>query len=126
MAERTYPEGAIHNPNNPDHFMVVQPVPRRVRIYRNGDLVADSWKALRVVEISKRAYEPCLYIPMADVTAMLQKLEKTTHCPLKGEADYHAINGEEAAWSYRTYDFARALEGHVSFWPDGLKIVEGE
>ncbi|WP_420402965.1 DUF427 domain-containing protein [Nisaea sp.] len=119
-------EGAIRNPANPDHFMVVQPVGRRARIYFGETLVADSRDAVRVIEIANRAYEPCLYFPRAALAVPLEKLDKVTHCPLKGDADYFALDGREIGWAYRAYDFAAALDGLHSFRGDGMRIVEGD
>ncbi len=119
-------EGAIRNPNNPNHFMVAQPVGRRVRLYSGETLIADTDDALRVIEVGKSIYAPCLYIPHADVEVDMVKTDKTTHCPLKGDAAYYAIDGVEMAWRYDTFDFAKVLEGHVSFWPQELRIVEGD
>lgn len=119
-------EGAIRNPGNPNHFMVAQPIDRRVRLYKNGTLVADSSRALRVIEIGKSVYEPRLYIPRDDVVPDLVETDKITHCPLKGDASYYTIDGTEMAWGYTTLDFAKVLDGHVSFWTDDLRIVEDD
>ncbi|WP_193184927.1 DUF427 domain-containing protein [Nisaea sediminum] len=119
-------DGAIRNPANPDHFMVLQPVKRRVRVYFRDTLVADSRDALRVIEIGKKAYEPRLYVPPSALKVPLEKLEKATHCPLKGEADYFALDGREIGWAYRAYGFAAALDGLHSFWGDDMRIVEGD
>ena len=104
MAESDLPdtvapvEGAIRNPANPHHFMVVQPAGRRIRIFFGDRLVADSVDALRVIEIG----------------------------PLKGDADYFSLEGQEIAWAYRSLDFAAVLDGLYSFWGDNMRIVEGE
>ncbi|MBO6561725.1 MAG: DUF427 domain-containing protein [Nisaea sp.] len=119
-------DGAIRNPSNPDHFMVLQPVKRRARVYFGNTLVADSRDALRVIEIGTRAYEPRLYFPPSAIKVPLEQLEKATHCPLKGEADYFALDGREIGWAYRAYDFAAPLDGLTSFWGDGMRIVEGD
>lgn len=132
MAESDLPdtvapvEGAIRNPANPHHFMVVQPVGRRVRIFFGDRLVADSMDAVRVIEIGRRAYEPRLYLPQEALTVPLAQLDKVTHCPLKGDADYFSLEGQEIAWAYRSLDFAAVLNGLYSFWGDNMRIVEGE
>lgn len=118
-------QGAIRNPANAAHFMVVKPVEQPVEIYVDGEPVAKSTRALRVIEIGKQAYEPRVYIPEADVTAKLAKTERTTHCPLKGDASYYALRGSEVAWRYETFDFADVLTGHLSFSADNLRITEG-
>ena len=119
-------EGAIRNPTSPHHFMVVQPAGRRVRILFGDRLVADSMDAVRVIEIGRHAYEPRLYLPKDALTVPLAKLDKVTHCPLKGDADYFSLEGHEIAWAYRSLDFAAVLDGLYSFWGDNMRIVEGE
>lgn len=125
--EITVPEvaGAIRNPANGAHFMVVQPIERRIQIFYDDILLADSRQALRLIEMSHHAYEPRIYVPSADVKAELQKTAKKTHCPLKGDAFYVTLNGVEVAWGYEPFDFASVLKGHLSFWGSGLRIVEG-
>ena len=118
-------DGAIRNPANPNHFMVVQRVGRRLQIHIDGVRIAETNTALRVIEIGHHAYEPRLYIPVGDVTAELTKSDKTTHCPLKGDASYYALNGTEVGWRYDPFDFAKILEGHLSFFGDNLTITEG-
>lgn len=119
-------EGAIRNPANPNHFMVVQPAGRRIRIFFGDLMVADSMDAVRVIEIGRKAYEPRLYLPKEALTVPLVQLDKVTHCPLKGDAHYFSLEGQEIAWAYRSLDFAAVLDGFYSFWGDTMRIVEGE
>jgi len=120
-------EGAIRNPDNPNHLMVVRPVRRTVRIYVDGTLIAQTQNALRVMEMGKSPYDPALYIPASDIIATLDPLDKTTHCPLKGDASYVTLNGNEIAWTYdRPLEISRQLAGHYAFWPDKVKITEGD
>lgn len=120
-------EGAIRNPGNPHHFMVLKPVKGSVSIFHGEDLLARTTNALRVIEISKKAYDPTLYIPAKDVVVALEKIDKNSHCPLKGEASYYAYEGEEIAWSYtEPYDFADGLAHHYAFWSSKIWIEEGE
>jgi len=107
----------IHNPGNDAHFMRVKPVKATVRVTRGSEVLAESENALWVLENGRDFYDPVVYIPEADVTAPLQPVEgKSTHCPLKGDASYFALNGEEIAWTYdRPLDFAEELRGHVAF-----------
>lgn len=114
---------AIRNPANYDHMMFVQQVRGRIAIDVDGKRIADSINALRVIEIGNSVYEPRYYIPNDDVTAKLEPLDKTTHCPIKGEARYYTLNGKELAWRYDTFDFADILEGHLSFDAGNLTIT---
>jgi uncharacterized protein (DUF427 family) len=51
-------KGAIHNPADPHHSMIVQPVHHRVQVFVDGTRVADTDSALRVIETGGRMYEP--------------------------------------------------------------------
>ena len=64
-------EGAIRNPANPNHLMVVRPIKRTVRVYVNGALIAETQNALRVMEMGKSLYDPAIYVPASDITADL-------------------------------------------------------
>lgn len=128
-ADSNFPslEGAIRNPANPNHLMVIQPIKRTVQVYVGGTLIAETQKALRVMEMGKSLYDPAIYVPPADIIATLEPLDKTTHCPLKGDASYAALNGEEIAWTYdHPLDISRQLAGHFAFWPDKVRISEGD
>lgn len=120
-------QGAIVNPANPAHLMILRPVNRTVRVYADGHLIAQTKNALRVMEMSKTLYDPALYIPAEDITAEFTPLDKTSHCPLKGDASYVALNGDEIAWTYDLpLDGAEQLDGRFAFWPDRVKIAEGD
>jgi uncharacterized protein (DUF427 family) len=119
-------EGTIRNPANPGHFMVIEPVDGRVRIFAGERLIAATDAALRVLEVGRKAYDPVLYVPARDLAVELQPTARTSHCPLKGDASYYALDGEEIAWSYATFDFARALAGHYAFWPGKVRIEQPE
>ena len=119
-------EGAIVNPSNPRHFIVLKAIDRRIRIFTGDTLIADTPDAVRLIEVGKTIYDPLVYVPTADLCQNLSRLEKTTTCPLKGEAAYFALEGEEIGWTYpEPYDFAGALKGYQAFWPHKVRIVEG-
>ena len=120
-------EGAIRNPANPNHFMVIKPVDRRVRIFYGERLLADTTNAVCVIEIGrKKAYDPVLYVPAGDLAAPLDAVDKTTHCPLKGDASYYAVDGEEVGWAYNEpFDFAAGLAGRHAFWARKVRIEQG-
>ena len=128
-ADSNFPslEGAIRNPANPNHLMVIRPVKRTVRVYVGGTLIAETQKALRVMEMGKSLYDPAIYVPASDIIATLEPVEKSSHCPLKGDASYAALNGDEIAWTYdRPFDISKQLDAHFAFWPDKVKITEGD
>ncbi len=120
-------EGALRNPSNPDHLMVIRPIKRTVRVHIGDELIAETQNALRVMEMGKSLYDPAVYIPASDVMVTLKPIDKSTHCPLKGDASYVSFNGEEIAWTYdRPLDVSRQLAGHFAFWPDKVRTTEGD
>ncbi|MCR9281365.1 MAG: DUF427 domain-containing protein [Rhodobacteraceae bacterium] len=129
MTAQTMPafDTAIRNPENPDHLMVIKDVPRRIRIYQGAALLADSINAVRVLEIGKSFYDPVIYVPEADIKTRFGYVDKSTHCPIKGDASYISHDGEEIGWVYRSpVPMAEKLAGHYAFWPSKVRIIEGE
>ena len=116
----------IHHPDNDAHFMRVKPVKATVRVSRAGTLLAESRNALRVQETGKDVYDPVVYIPETDVTGPLDPVAgKSTHCPLKGDASYFTLNGEEIAWTYdRPFAWSEQLRGHIAFYANKVTIEE--
>lgn len=118
---------AIRNPENPDHLMVIKPVSRRIRILAGDTLLADSTSAIRIMEVGRSVYDPVIYVPAADIRVDLEPVDKSTHCPIKGDASYRSLGGEEIAWTYeKPIPMAADLAGHFAFWPSKVRIVEGE
>jgi len=118
---------AIKNPDNPAHMMVIKDVTRRIRVYSGDTLLADSGSALRVMEIGKSVYDPVVYIPEQDLVAQFEEVEKSTYCPIKGDASYIAHAGEEIGWVYREpIPMTEKLKSHFAFWPSKTRLVEGD
>jgi uncharacterized protein (DUF427 family) len=98
---------------------------RRVRVELGGATIADSTRALRVLETS---HPPTIYIPPADVApGVLLPAAGSSMCEWKGRAAYHDVRGgdgtvaERAAWSYPSPAPAyAALAGHVAFYPSRM------
>lgn len=108
-------EGAIRNPANPNHFMVLKPIPGEVEIAAADTVLARTQSAFWLIELGDFVYPPRIYVPLSDVVAGLDRSGKVTHCPLKGDAGYLVFQGEEVGWTYDTLDFARALQGLACF-----------
>jgi uncharacterized protein (DUF427 family) len=100
----------------------VEPSARRARVELGGVTVADSARALRVLETS---HPPALYFPPEDVEAASLRPAgaRTTVCEFKGVATYFDVIGGErveraAAWTYPDPVAAyAALRDHVAFYP---------
>ena len=98
------------------------PCERRVRVGHGGATIADSARALRVLETS---HPPTIYVPPEDVDpAALRPAAGSSLCEWKGRAAYFDVLGGDgataarAAWSYPAPAPAfAALAGHVAFYP---------
>ncbi len=95
----------------------LEPSVRRARVEHGGVTIADSAKALRVLETSQ---PPAIYFPPEDVRMdLLEPHPQRTVCEWKGQARYWTVAGVEAAgWSYPepVARFAE-LRDHVAFYP---------
>lgn len=99
----------------------LEPSRRRVRVIVEDIVVADSARALRVLET---AGPPTYYVPAEDVRMdLLTPAEGTTICEWKGEAGYFHVQvgdrtARKAAWSYPDPkpEFEQ-IRDHVAFYP---------
>ncbi len=131
-AQVTLSQDTIHNPDDPRHYMRIKPVKGRVRILLGGRVLAESKRALRLLEAGHDILDPVLYLPLADVRANLAPVEKRTFCPLKGHASYFDLVSDqgqvevpEIAWSYQeTLDCAVGIKDLVAFDASRVAIEE--
>jgi uncharacterized protein (DUF427 family) len=100
----------------------VEPLDRHVRIEFGGETIAESDRALRVLET---ASPPTIYVPREDVREeLLSEAEGVeTLCEWKGTASYvHAEAGgkraQRVAWYYpEPKEGFEQLVGHLAFYP---------
>lgn len=100
----------------------VEPCRRRVRVELGGLVLAESQRALRVLETS---HPPTIYLPPEDVRHDLLAASdaRRTWCEFKGAASYlDAVIGERrsraVAWTYRQPSPGyEALRDHIAFYP---------
>ena len=117
----------IERPDAPQHFMVLRSINRRVVVrLPNGEKLAESLEAVRLMESGKALYDPIVYLPNDDLLVDLELETAETKCPLKGNASYFGLAGhEKLAWSYRDpLPFARDIRGLVAFFPDKVIMEE--
>ncbi len=112
----------------PDHPITITQNPRRVRVTAGDIVIADSAKALTLKEAK---YPAVQYVPREDANmALLERTDRTTHCPYKGEASYYSIKAggktlDNAIWTYETpFPAMTEISGHLAFYPDKVKIEE--
>jgi uncharacterized protein (DUF427 family) len=118
----------ITNPDNSEHKASISSLDKTVTVASDGIELARSDNAIIVSEQSSSgAYPPVIYIPIDDVSSRLTPVEdKTSHCPLKGDASYFSFNGMEVAWSYdRPLQGSQILKNYAAFYADRVTITEG-
>ncbi len=105
----------------PDHPITIAATPHRVRVTFAGRIVANTTRALSLAEAS---YAPVMYIPPEDVDlTALERTDRKTHCPYKGDASYYSIrtNGrsaQNAVWSYeQPIEAVAPIAGYMAFLP---------
>ena len=112
----------------PDHPITITPNPRRVRVTAGDIVIAETSKALTLKEAR---YPAVQYVPREDTNmALLERTERTTHCPYKGDASYYSVKAgdktlDNAIWTYETpFPAMTEISGHLAFYPDKVKIEE--
>src|SRR5579859_4128806 len=86
------------------HRVHVEASPRRVRVRFNGEVIADSTRA---VLLRETGHLPVYYFPPEDVRQdVLQPTDQHTHCPFKGDASYWTVQvgdkvAENVMWGYQ-------------------------
>ena len=112
----------------PDHPITIEPNPHRVRVVLGGIIVAESTRALTLREAT---LPPVQYIPREDAQMdLLERTERTTHCPYKGDAHYytitaHGLVADNAVWTYeQPLAAVSRIAGHLAFYPDKVDAIE--
>jgi uncharacterized protein (DUF427 family) len=110
----------------------VEETARHVKVVFNGQVIADTRRARRVLETS---HPPVYYIPPEDIRMeYLLETGRRTWCEWKGQASYYSlrVDGrqvENAAWFYpRPTTGYEDIQGHVAFYPGKMEAcyVDGE
>jgi uncharacterized protein (DUF427 family) len=112
----------------PDHPIAITPTPNRVRVSAGGVVIAETAHALTLKEAS---YPPVQYVPRADAKMeLLQKTDRSTHCPYKGDASYFSVNAggatiANAIWSYeQPFPAMAEIAGYLAFYPDKVTVEQ--
>jgi uncharacterized protein (DUF427 family) len=110
----------------------VEETARHVKVVFNGEVIADTHQAKRVLETS---HPPAYYIPPEDVRMeYLTETDHRTWCEWKGQAGYYSLSvgdrqAKNAAWFYpNPTPGYEAIQGHVAFYPGKMEAcyVDGE
>ena len=112
-----------------DHPITIEPIGERVRVLWRGHTIGDTRGAL---ELAEAGYKPVAYIPREDVDMdFLERTDRVTTCPYKGEANYYSIaNGEarddNAVWTYETPKVeVGEIASFLAFYPSKVEIRRG-
>ena len=106
----------------PDYKVGFEPTARRIRVVFNGVVVADTTRAMLMLETRHR---PVYYLPLDDIRAdVIARTDHHSHCPFKGNAVYWTVTvgdriAENALWAYPDpYREAPDLRGYAAFYWD--------
>ena len=112
----------------PDHPITVTPHDAHVVVTAGGKTIADTRNALALQEST---YPAVLYVPRDDVDlALLERTDRTTYCPYKGDAAYYSIpalgdRGANSVWTYEApYEAVSPIKDHLAFYADRVSIDE--
>jgi uncharacterized protein (DUF427 family) len=98
----------------------LEPVPQRVLIRLGGQTIADTMRALRVLETH---HAPTYYLPPDDISGILRPVQGQSFCEWKGVARYFDViaggaTANRAAWAYdEPSPQFKALARYVAFYP---------
>jgi uncharacterized protein (DUF427 family) len=104
------PAGAFNfEPPAPGRALYLEPTPKRIRAVLGGEPVADSRAAMMLHE---SGHQPVYYFPPADVRAdLLERSDRRTHCPKKGDASYYTICVGDHVVDAGAWYYPEPLEG---------------
>ncbi|HXH29842.1 MAG TPA: DUF427 domain-containing protein [Bacteriovoracaceae bacterium] len=111
---------------HPEHTIVAKRLDNRVEVYIDGDLIAQSTSAIKLLEAD---LDPVIYIPINDLKNIDLIKSSEYSCPFKGHAEFYTLTHnnkrfENAAWSYdHPFDEVQELTGRVAFSPDKIQEI---
>ena len=112
-----------------DHPFTISPIAERVRVVWRGRAIGESSRAL---ELTEAGYKAVAYIPREDIDMnFLERTDRVTTCPYKGDANYFSIRDGEAhddnaVWTYeRPKAEVGEIAGHLAFYPNRVEIRRG-
>jgi uncharacterized protein (DUF427 family) len=111
---------------DPYHRIDVLRTERHIRVSLQGELLAETTRALALFESSLPTR---WYIPREDVVAELEPSDTVTGCPYKGTARYFSVNGsKDLIWYYpETFPEVSRIQGLLCFFNEKVDIeLDGE
>jgi uncharacterized protein (DUF427 family) len=111
---------------HPQHVIRIEPAATGVRVTWQGNVVAESQRALLLHE---GPYPPAYYLPRDDARlAFFERSDHSTHCPFKGDAAYFSLQADgersdDAVWTYEDpFDQVAEIRDHLAFYADRVTI----
>jgi uncharacterized protein (DUF427 family) len=111
----------------------LEPMASLVRIRHGGVVLAETTRALRILETS---HPPVFYLPQDDIAmqSLRRSARRSSFCEFKGSATYWTVDvpghvSADAAWSYAQPTAAyAALRDHLAFYASRVDecSVDGE
>ncbi|WP_170391022.1 DUF427 domain-containing protein [Ruegeria arenilitoris] len=110
-------------------YIKIRKAPGKWCVRSGGAILGETTNALELLEGD---LAPVIYFPRADIAmAFLDKTEKLTHCPHKGDATHYSIVNkssvtQNAVWSYEDPIPAVAeIKGYLAFYPlESVKVEQ--
>jgi uncharacterized protein (DUF427 family) len=121
-------EEVFGHPRDPYHRIDVRRTDRHVRISLDGELLAESDRAMALFESNLPTR---WYLPADDAVASLEPSDTTTMCPYKGIASYYSVavdGGKDLIWVYEDpLPEALQIKGLLCFFGERVDIeLDGE
>ncbi|NOE25308.1 MULTISPECIES: DUF427 domain-containing protein [unclassified Ruegeria] len=109
--------------------ITIRKAPGKWTVRSGGAILGETNNALELLEGDK---DPVIYFPRNDVAmAFLDRTDKVTHCPGKGDATHFSIVNkssvtDNAVWSYEEPIQAVAeIKDHLAFYPaESVKVEQ--
>lgn len=110
-------------------YIKTRKAPGKWCVRSGGAILGETTNALELLEGD---LAPVIYFPRADIAmAFLDKTDKLTHCPHKGDATHYSIVNkssvtQNAVWSYEDPIPAVAeIKGYLAFYPlESVKVEQ--
>jgi uncharacterized protein (DUF427 family) len=114
-------EEIVGHPRDPYHRIDLIPSSRRVRVSLEGELLAESTRAVALFESNLLTR---WYLPREDIAAELIDSDTHTICPYKGTASYFSVGAaQDVAWYYPDpLPEAARIRGLVSFYNERVEL----
>jgi uncharacterized protein (DUF427 family) len=101
------------------HFVKTAAADQTYQVFCNKELILQSNHAIELVEhFDGKDFDTVIYFPESDFsTLQTLKTDRTTYCPIKGDASYwNYQDAENGIWSYQEpYPQVRQIKNHYTF-----------